>query len=175
VNRRRRALAALGFALFGSCLLRQLHAERPASPPIVVCEPAIEIDGRLHCGPAARFALARACGPELATAASGDAVRTDPFCLHAGRMAGADLEALGTPVDLNTASLPELESLPGIGPVLARRIAAARPFERVDSLRRVTGIGPVRLAALRRRARVAGRTKVVIAAPNATPVSLVSP
>lgn len=175
MNRGRRALAALGFVLFGSCLMRQLHTEQPASPPIVVCEPAIEIDGHLHCGPVARFALARACGPDFAVAASGDAVLTDPSCLHAGRMAGADLEALGTPVDLNTASLLELESLPGIGPVLAGRIAAARPFDRVDSLRRVTGIGPVRLAALRRRARVTVPTKVVVAAPNATPVSLVSP
>ncbi|MBA3546245.1 MAG: helix-hairpin-helix domain-containing protein [Nannocystis sp.] len=69
-------------------------------------------------------------------------------------MRGAALEALGVPVDVNRASLLELESLPGIGPVLARRIADARPFDRVDDLRRVAGIGHVRMLALRRRAYV---------------------
>jgi hypothetical protein len=154
VNRARRAVAALGFALVGTCLMRQLHAGVPAAPPVVVCEPALEIDGHLRCGSTAVAALQRACGPEWSDVRSGDAVLGAPLCLRAGRMSGADLEALGAPVDLNGASLLELESLPGIGPVLARRIADARPFARVDDLRRVAGIGPVRLRALRRRARV---------------------
>jgi len=160
VNRASRALTALGFVLFGSCLMRQLHADVSAAPPSVLCEPAIEIDGHLHCDAAGRLALTRACGPEFAAVRSGDAVRTEPVCLHAGRMSGPELEALGAPVELNTASLVELESLPGIGPVLARRIAASRPYERVDDLRRVAGIGVVRLAALRRRARVAAAAVV---------------
>jgi len=155
VNRVRRALAALGFVLVGSCMMGQLHAGVLAAPPVVLCEPALEIDGHLHCGPSGIVALKRACGPEWAVVRSGDAVDTAAICVRAGRMAGADLEALGAPVDLNTASLTELESLPGIGPVLARRIAEARPFAAVDDLDRVTGIGPVRLLALRRRARVA--------------------
>lgn len=172
MSRARRAVAVLAFVLFGSCLMRQLHADVPAAAPIIVCEPAIEIDGHLHCGRVARFALAHTCGPEFAATDSGDAVRTEPACARAGRMAGADLEALDVPVDLNSASLAELESLPGIGPVLAGRIAASRPFDRVDGLRRVAGIGPVRLAALRRRARVSAS----VAVPHAAgPVSLVSP
>ncbi|MBM3321999.1 ComEA family DNA-binding protein [candidate division WOR-3 bacterium] len=56
-------------------------------------------------------------------------------------------------LDLNRADAPELEALPGIGPELARRIVAYREqhgrFNSPDELRRVSGIGPKRLAALR--------------------------
>ena len=163
-----RALGALLFVVFGSCLMRQLQADASATVPTVVCDPALEIDGDLHCGADGRAALARRCGPAWVDAVSGDAVQTVSGCVRAGRMAGDDLAVLGVPVDINEASLSELESLPGIGPVLARRIAASRPFHRVDDLRRVDGIGALRMAALRPRARVT-------APEPATPVSLVSP
>jgi len=52
-------------------------------------------------------------------------------------------------VDLNHATQGELETLPGVGPVLAGRIVAARPFTSVDSLERVSGIGPSTMARLR--------------------------
>lgn len=43
----------------------------------------------------------------------------------------------------NAATPEELEALPGIGPALARRIIAARPFEDLeDFVDRVEGIGP---------------------------------
>jgi competence ComEA-like helix-hairpin-helix protein len=67
------------------------------------------------------------------------------------RMAPARLAAFGVAVDLNRASAAELESLDGIGPRLAQRIVAARPFAGVDDLVRVRGIGEKRLAALRPR------------------------
>jgi len=55
-------------------------------------------------------------------------------------------------VDLNTADEAELQLLPGIGPGLAARIVADRqsngPFNSIDDLERVTGIGPKRLEAV---------------------------
>jgi competence protein ComEA len=46
-----------------------------------------------------------------------------------------------------------LESLPGIGPSLARRIVAYReqngPFRRVEDLQRVSGVGPKMIVRLR--------------------------
>jgi len=42
---------------------------------------------------------------------------------------------------LNTATEKELQSIKGIGPVLAERIIAGRPYRTVDDLRKVNGIG----------------------------------
>jgi competence protein ComEA len=53
------------------------------------------------------------------------------------------------PIDLNKASKEDLVSLPGIGPVLAERIIAARPFHSVDDLSKVSGIGPKKFEDLR--------------------------
>jgi competence ComEA-like helix-hairpin-helix protein len=52
-------------------------------------------------------------------------------------------------VDINTATAIELESLPGIGPVLARRIIESRPYESIEELTRVKGIGPKSFARLK--------------------------
>lgn len=57
--------------------------------------------------------------------------------------------ALGGRINLNTASQAELESLPKVGPTLARRIIDARPFRRIADLDGVKGIGPKTLEVLR--------------------------
>lgn len=60
-------------------------------------------------------------------------------------------------VDLNSADAAALDSLPGIGPVLAGRIVAHRedgPFSSVDELADVAGIGPTLLERLRDLVRV---------------------
>ena len=58
-------------------------------------------------------------------------------------------------LDLNRAGAAELDALPGIGPVLARRIVEYRrehgPFRRVEELRAVRGVGPRLLEKLRAR------------------------
>ena len=52
-------------------------------------------------------------------------------------------------VDINTATAVELETLPGIGPVLARRIIESRPYETIEELTRVKGIGSKSFARLK--------------------------
>jgi competence protein ComEA len=56
-------------------------------------------------------------------------------------------------VDVNHASAADLENLPGVGPVLAKRIFDYRqehgPFATVEDLLDVPGIGEGKLAALR--------------------------
>jgi competence protein ComEA len=60
---------------------------------------------------------------------------------------------MDAPFDLNGASVEQLEELPGVGPVLAQRIATYRddhgPFETVEDLLDVPGIGESKLAAIR--------------------------
>ena len=51
-------------------------------------------------------------------------------------------------VNLNTASLQELQTLPGIGPERALSIVALRPIQQVETLTRIAGIGPARLQAI---------------------------
>ena len=45
-------------------------------------------------------------------------------------------------VNINTAGPEELMTVSGIGPDMASRIQAARPFESLEDLQRVSGIGP---------------------------------
>jgi competence protein ComEA len=50
---------------------------------------------------------------------------------------------------LNSAHAWELERLPGVGPALAARIEAGRPYAEVDDLIRVSGIGEITLERIR--------------------------
>lgn len=56
-----------------------------------------------------------------------------------------------SPVNINAASSEALIKLPGIGPAMAARIIAGRPYRTVEDLQRVSGIGPKTLEALRDR------------------------
>ena len=62
----------------------------------------------------------------------------------------SDQRSSGSQVNLNTANLQELESLPGIGPTIAQRIVDHRqlhgPFEQIEDIMEVSGIGPATFA-----------------------------
>lgn len=56
-------------------------------------------------------------------------------------------------ININTADQAQLDLLPGIGPALASRIITDRdehgPFDSIDDLKRVSGIGPKTVEKLR--------------------------
>jgi DNA uptake protein ComE-like DNA-binding protein len=52
-------------------------------------------------------------------------------------------------IDINTATEKELRMIPGVGPVMASRIIAARPFNSADDLKKVNGIGDKKYATIR--------------------------
>jgi competence protein ComEA len=66
--------------------------------------------------------------------------------------AGAGAGTSATPVNLNSATLDQLDALPGVGPVLAQHIIDYRTqhggFSSVDELREVNGIGDRRFSDL---------------------------
>ena len=99
--------------------------------------------------------------PRESAAGSGTAVAGGPVGIGAaaqpaGGPPGA--AALGQPVNLNTATLEQLETLDGVGPAIAQKILAYRQqhggFRSVDELNQVSGIGPKKMAALRGQVRV---------------------
>jgi competence protein ComEA len=70
----------------------------------------------------------------------------------------ADEAVPSGPIDLNTATVGELEQLPGVGPATASAIVGHRdehgPFASIDDLTDVRGIGPAKLDAIRDLVRV---------------------
>jgi competence ComEA-like helix-hairpin-helix protein len=91
---------------------------------------------------------------ESRTPASGAGVGTAFASPPVGNVAAATSGGEGTALNLNRATVVELEGLPGIGPSLARRIVADREargaFATVAALDRVPGVGPALLARLGR-------------------------
>ena len=78
--------------------------------------------------------------------------RQPPVAASGGGAAPGDAASSG-PIHLNTATLEQLDTLPGVGPVTAQKILDWRQthgaFTSVDDLDAVPGIGPARLEQLR--------------------------
>jgi len=110
-------------------------------------------------------------------AAARDGVTSEVVCraeaLPGSEIRGPARRLFSLPIDLNCAQARTFETFSGIGPVRARRIVEARtirPFERVEDLVRVHGIGPKTLERMRD-----GLIVLPTTARSASPGSLDSP
>ncbi|MEY4489669.1 MAG: ComE operon protein 1 [Verrucomicrobiota bacterium] len=97
---------------------------------------------------AAQRAAERADTAELATISREAASPQPPVASQKTARADSSVPPSAL-IDLNTATSAQLDTLPGIGPALAKRIIAARPFASVDDLERVSGLGAPAIARLR--------------------------
>ena len=89
----------------------------------------------------------------------GEQIYVDPiYKAGAPIRAGSKAAAPRGPININRASTSELDSLDGIGPVIAKRIIAYRtingPFIAVEDLLKVSGIGDAKFAQFKEKIRV---------------------
>lgn len=161
------ALLMVCAAILGSGVLLLLR--RPGPPVQVIDQPpatavVVQVDGEVS-HPGIYHLPAGARAGDAVEAAGGVSPLADPAAINLARLL-RDGDRLTVParhtspartpspqIFLNAAGERELESLPGIGPVLARRIVAQRmrdgPYRRLEDLLRVEGIGPRLLERLR--------------------------
>lgn len=127
---------------------------RPA--PLVVEQPPLQIavlgevaePGVYELPFGSRVADAVAAAGGMLPSAAADLVNaagplTDGQSIHvpSAMVASAD-GVVGERVSLNSAPVEQLDSLPGIGPVIAQRIVLHRPYDSLEDVLRVPGIGP---------------------------------
>jgi competence protein ComEA len=97
--------------------------------------------------------LARKVGDGEQVAVGVPVASEAPSVAAGGDAPAASGAAPAGPVDLNAATVQQLDALPGVGPVMAQRILDWRTrngrFTRVEQLRDVEGIGERRFAQLR--------------------------
>ena len=90
--------------------------------------------------------------PERGAVAAAGGVATATGGGSASAAAGS-ATAPGAPVNINTASLEELDALSGVGPATAQKIIdyrlASGPFKTVDDIKNVSGIGDAKFAAMK--------------------------
>lgn len=154
----KRTIVSLGMLMVVGCGQREVLRFVPAAPGYAVERPEEE-EGSDTVVKAAQDKVAASARLGERVAASERALRhpAEPSAPVRSRAAapvveeGSAAAAAAPPalVDLNTATLTELDALPRVGPAMAARIVAKRPFRRPDDLRRVSGIGPSTLRALK--------------------------
>jgi competence ComEA-like helix-hairpin-helix protein len=142
----------------GLALAKTIVADREAKGPFGSLEGLDRVPG---IGPGLLAAIglhvtfSRPKAPSFAPA-SGQFARPPP--LAGGVSAGSSVGGRAPPVNLNTATLSELDDLPSIGPARAAAILQEReargPFASVEELSRVPGLGPAAIARLRDRVAV---------------------
>ncbi len=155
---------SVGTSLVGTAAASQA----PESTVVVAVSGKVRRPGLVRLPPGSRVADA--------IEAAGGALRgTDLSTVNLARkVADGELIVVGLPmpsaagaptdgetgglVNLNTATLDQLQTLPGVGPVLAQRIVDFREqhggFGSVEDLRKVTGIGDARFNELKDRVAV---------------------
>jgi competence ComEA-like helix-hairpin-helix protein len=116
-----------------------IHAQKPAPFSVFVADknvrsrvnPLANEFSRISATPVSSFSATATAGPAAAK-------KSHPKeKIELGR------------IDINTATEKELRMIPGIGPVMAARIIAARPFRSADDLKKVNGIGDKKYAKIR--------------------------
>lgn len=126
------------------------------------CRFVVVVDGQLVCDDEAPHDLSEVCSRSNygKPIHSGDSLVSKTVCSQPHPQRGGpgwdhmpedQLASLEVPIRVNMADEEELRSLPGVGPVLAQRIAEARPFRNIDQLLAVKGIGPVKLERMKNR------------------------
>ena len=139
----------------GLHLAKTIVAERDAKGPFGSLEALDRVPGigpGLLAAIAPRLTFSALAGPAFAPA-SGQFARPVPPA--GGASGGPPLGERPPPVNLNAATLSDLDGLPGIGPARAAAILQERevhgPFASVEELSRVSGLGPAAIARLRDR------------------------
>jgi DNA uptake protein ComE-like DNA-binding protein len=115
-----------------------VRAQKPAPFSVFVAERATRPRATPLANTLSRISATPAASPSTVTISPAEGKRS-----HA-----KETPELGK-IDVNTATEKELRSVPGIGPVMAARIIAARPFRSADDLKKVNGIGEKNYAKIR--------------------------
>jgi competence protein ComEA len=112
---------------------------------IVEGRPYAKVDDLAKAGVPARTIdairnMVTVAAPPAVAAPAPSAPSTPPASTPKKKSAPAAKPGSGKAVNINTAPVEEIDSLPGIGPVKAKAIIEARPFKTIEDIMKVKGI-----------------------------------